>query len=210
MLILNYGSWEFWETYNPSGGTFGGQKVIFDGDNKLILVSEGETDIDVRDDIYSAWKEWIEVPSQDNAKWVQALTAIGGDPITETTNVGITFFLENGWRIKPWEGNYVLNIVGNIYTREPGQNPVIPVSGVSTSLTRSNLVDLISPESTLSEADKASIALRVWQEIISGVTTAKEMLDSINTKTTNISANVATIDTKVDDTLKKGDFIALS
>ena len=148
MLLFNFSRWEFWEEYAPSSGTFGGQKVTFDGVNKIIFINEGETEIDVRTDIYSNWKEWKMV--EDYAKYEQALTAIGGDPITDTTNVGITYFLENGWRIQPWEGNYVLTINGNIYTREPGQNPVIPVSGVSTSLTRSNLVDLISPESSLS------------------------------------------------------------
>jgi hypothetical protein len=32
----------------------------------------------------------------DNAKFVQAITAIGGDPITQTIKLGSTFFLENG------------------------------------------------------------------------------------------------------------------
>lgn len=140
MLLFNFGYWEFWETYTPGSDTFGNQKVTFDGIRKYILVNQGETEIDVKEDIYSNWKEWIKV--RDNSKFAPAISAIGGDPITASSFVGTTYFLENGWRIKPWLGDYILTISGNIYTRETGQNPLIPTSGVSVSLTRSNLVDL--------------------------------------------------------------------
>ena len=140
MLALGFADWTFWEDYAPPT-YLGGQKVVFDGPNKLILISEGELNINVRIDIYSAWKEYVIL--RDNGKYAKALTAIGGDPITDTTNVGITYFLENGWRIKPFETDSVITLAGNIFTRETGENPFIPVSGVTISLTRSNLVDFI-------------------------------------------------------------------
>lgn len=145
MLVFNYGFWEFWELYNPNV-TFGEQKVSFDGINKLILVNEPVTQITVLNDIYSNWKEWSMV--RDNGKFLQALSAIGGDPITSTSAVGTTFFLENGWRIRPWNGDYILTINGNIFTREEGDDPFVQPtnkeSAVTINLFRSNLVDTVT------------------------------------------------------------------
>lgn len=204
MLLFNFGYWEFWEAFNANNDTFGNQKVTFDGVNKLILINEGETEIDVKSDIYSNWKEWVRV--RDNAKFEYAMTAIGGDPITATLFVGTTYFLENGWRVKPWEGNYVLTISGNMFTREPGQNPMIPTSGVSVALTRSNLVDLAVVETqvgsngdiVISPVDITNIANGVW----SHTTTSNTGANTYGTlvKDTNTNAN---------DALKKGEFLAL-
>lgn len=120
-------------------------KVTFDGINKLIIVDNLITELDVRTDLYSDWKEWI--LQSDNIKYLPALSAIGGDLISTGVYVGTTYFLENGWRIRPYEGNHQLTIVGNLYTRESGQSPVIPTIGsynVLVSMFRSNLVDTIS------------------------------------------------------------------
>ena len=70
-LTTNYGYWEFWAPYSPSDGYYGNQKVTFDGENKRILVNEGVTDISVKSDIYSNWKEWMQV--RENAKYLPAL-----------------------------------------------------------------------------------------------------------------------------------------
>ena len=176
MLLFNFNHWEFWEAYDPSSGYYGAQKVTFDGPNKLVRINEGVTSINVKEDIYSGWKEWKMVDHQSNAGYLQALTAIGGDPITDTAFVGTTYFLENGWRIQPWEDpvGYVLTIDGNIYTREPGQAPANPVSGVSVNFVRSNLVDAIVGEAEFSGDSEVSItansvadiANNVWEEII--------------------------------------------
>lgn len=138
-LAFNYGEWWRWETADAGG--YPGQKVTFDGPNKLILVNEGETTIDVQKDVYSGWKEWS--LQRDNLGYLQAISTLGGDPITTETFVGDTYFLENGWRIQPWSSNngYILDVVGNIYTREPGQNPVNPTPNVSVTLTRSNITE---------------------------------------------------------------------
>jgi len=171
-IVFNYGSWWNWET--AAAGGYPNQKVAFDAWNRLIYVAEGVTELNVTIDIYSAWKEWIlgspEYPHPSAA--LQAISVVGGDPITDTRDLGATFFLENGWRIVPWPSGagYVLTIEGNIYTREAGGNPVIPESNVTISLTRSNLIDVVTvtPESvTISNADIASIADAVWNEALS-------------------------------------------
>ena len=123
-VAFNYSYWEFWEGYDPANDTFGSQPVSFDGVNKVIFVNSPTVDsLNVKEDIYSNWKEWMQV--RDNQKYEQALTAIGGDPITATESVGITYFLENGWRIRPYSRDHILTVSGNLYTREPGDNPYL-------------------------------------------------------------------------------------
>lgn len=160
--------------------------VTFDGLNRLIKVDSPTTEIDVQIEIYSDWKEWVVL--SDNAKWPKAVTAIGGDPITATTKVGITYFLENGWRIEPYVGNYLLDIDGNLFTREEGGNPIVSVSGVTTSLTRSNLVDILVSGSGVTAQDMIDIAKEVWDEDLDGTgQIAREKLDKVATKTQDIA-----------------------
>lgn len=195
MLLFNYGHYEFWEAYNPSNDTFGTQKVTFDGIHKIIYIAEGESTIDVQDDIYSAWKEWVQVA--DNAKYIQALSAVGGDPITDTQFLGTTYFLENGWRIRPYDADdpYLLAIDGNIFTREPGQSPVLPAMNSSVTFNRSNLVDLLVPDTgsnttvDVSANSVADIANNVWEEVVNAKgTKAREQLgEKIATKTQDIA-----------------------
>lgn len=194
MLALGFAHWEFWELYNPANGYYGGQKVVFDGPNRLILIANDVTEIDVRVDIYSNWKEWVSGDHHNNAAFPQALSAIGGDPITATSNVGITYFLENGWRIKMWEGSHQLVVDGNIFTREPGADPYIEPDGqykVTILSTRSNLVDLITPESSLSSGDVTTISANVWAyspDVLG--TTVPNVINTINQTTANIASDV--------------------
>lgn len=111
-----FGFWEGW-TYP--------QKVTFDGYNKLIIVNQGETIIDVKADVYSAWKEWMLSTQDDNAKFLPAMRTVGGDPTVGGQFLGGTFFLTNGWRMRTWEGDHRLTVVGNLYTDE-GAPPFIP------------------------------------------------------------------------------------
>jgi hypothetical protein len=192
-VAFNYNNWWNWEDY-PN------QKVAFDGPNKIIYVNEGVTTLDVQADIYSAWKEWI-LNSPENplpSSYLRAITAIGGDPITDTQNVGITYFLENGWRIQPRASKtaYTLTVEGNIYTREIGETPFLFAEGVSVSLVRSNIVDLIRVEAigvNITEQDIAAIAAAsantVWNEIIDSNRNqnAREKLRKIATKTQDLA-----------------------
>jgi hypothetical protein len=117
-------------------------KVNFDGENKLILIHTGITEIDVKLDLYSDWKEWILIG--DNSKYLSAMRAVGGDPISGTKQLGSTYFLTNGWRIKPASWDHRLFVVGNLYTDE-GASPYLNVDG-------SYSVMIISEVSTLVEA----------------------------------------------------------
>jgi hypothetical protein len=107
------------------------EKVTFDGDNRIIQVVDGYTELDFRTDIYSAWKRWV--LDSDNAKYFQAMRVVGGDPITESISLGATFFLMNQWQIRSWSGDHVLVVTGNIY-HDDGYAVFIPVVGPYTVL----------------------------------------------------------------------------
>ena len=80
---------------------YGTQKVVFDGPNRLILVDENVTELDIREDVYEAWKEWVRNPDLTNAEYLAAIRGVGGDPISGTTDqfVGDLYFLINNWRL---------------------------------------------------------------------------------------------------------------
>ena len=192
MLLFNFSYYEFWEAYDPVNDTYGSQKVVFDGANRIIKVNVGVTELDAQIDLYSNWKEWVKV--RDHAKFSPAFTAVGGDPITATLALGTTYFLENGWRLKPWEGNYVLTVDGNLFTREEGANPVIPTTGVSVNFFRSNLVDLIQPTLEGTQVDVSNTAITniadgVWDEVINtkGTTARDQLGTKIATKSQDLA-----------------------
>jgi hypothetical protein len=141
-------------------------KVTFDGVQKLIIVDNGVTELDVKVDLYSDWKEWVLVG--DNAKYLIALSAIGGDPISPTRFLGSTFFLENDWKIRPYEGTHDLTISGNLFTRtgDPATIPTLGNYNVSVNLSTSNLIDTVSTSGS-SGPTASSIADEVWDKLAS-------------------------------------------
>ena len=191
-IHFNYGSW--WNWLPTDEGGYPNQKVAFDGPNKIIFVAEGVTELDVRIDLYSAWKEWVQYSSEfpESAVWLKAFSVVGGDPITDTVDLGVTYFLENGWRIQPFTSKspYTLTIKGNIYTREAGETINLFAEGVSVSLERSNIVELITVEAlatSITPDDVTAIANaaadQVWDEILeehqTAGTTGKKLKDNL-------------------------------
>lgn len=85
----------------------------FDGPNRIINLTPGTTVVDV-DDMYSAWKEWIQLT--DNSKYLPAFdNSIGNNPLGNGRFAGTFFFLQNNWLIRPQEANHTLVINGNLY-----------------------------------------------------------------------------------------------
>lgn len=121
-LSFYYGFWDYWQLYH---------KVTFDGVNKLILVNPGETSLDIQSDVYSSWKEWA--IQEDNLEYLNPFATVGGEPTIEGQRLDVTYFLINGWKIKPYQGTYDLTLVGNIFDVDGGSikvpadvNPFLP------------------------------------------------------------------------------------
>ena len=139
--------------------------VTFDGPNKVIteIANGAINEIDVLE-VYSEWKDWVKIG--DNGKFLPAFTPIGGDPITATQNLGITYFLENGWRIRPAESDHKLTLVGNIFTRESGQSVFLDTIGAFTVNAETRVSNLT--DSTVSRLDLAALLNAVYIDTVAG------------------------------------------
>lgn len=104
-----YNHWDYWNLRH---------KVTFDGVNKLIIINDGEVEIDVQQDLYSDWKEWVRL--ENNLKYLPPFNTVGGEPTVAGQRLDVTFFLINGWKLKPYQGTYDLNLIGNIFDVDGG------------------------------------------------------------------------------------------
>lgn len=105
----------------------------FDGENKLIILDSPDN-FDIAD-LYSRWKEWV---LDGYSQYPSAFRTLGGDPISPTQSVAAYFFLNNedGWKIRPYEGDYELVIDGNLYPEDYTGTMFVPtVGGYSVLIT---------------------------------------------------------------------------
>jgi hypothetical protein len=180
--------------------------VTFDPVSLLIVEIDTATPINTisAQEIYSEWKDWLLAdPSRLGAP--QAFTPIGGDPISETNNLGVTLFLENGWRIRPAEYSHKLIVQGNVYPREGGSIFVSTVGSfnVHTETVVSNLIEQTvvggidqatvqaamtaqgyttgrAPKIDNLDAALSSVAAAVWARVVDGTITAAESVRLMN------------------------------
>ena len=136
-----------WNWLPADEGGFPNQKVSFDGATKTIFVNEGVTTLDVKTDLYSAWKRWMQ--TRDNMKYINAMRTVGGDPTVGGEFLGATFFVTNGWRIVLTNAT---TIEGNIFS-DDFDTPYLTEEGVVIAFSKvSNLIDKVAPTTeTLTE-----------------------------------------------------------
>ncbi len=101
--------------------------ISFDGPNRVVVIDFGVVEVSAID-IYSLWKQWV--TQSDNAKYLQAFSAVGGEPINSSGSQSISpyFFFVNGWRLRPHEADHQLTINGNLLT-DDGSQPTVPTIG---------------------------------------------------------------------------------
>lgn len=100
-------------------------KFTFDPVQRLVVVNNGVTSFTTTE-LYSRWKEWAR--ADNNARFAQALSVVGGDPLGGGLFVASYFFLMNGWRVRPQEASHILTINGNLSTDDGGA-PLVPTLG---------------------------------------------------------------------------------
>jgi hypothetical protein len=121
--------------------------VTFDPINLRIV--EIDTGLPVNElsilEVYSEWKDWL-LADPSRLGYPQAFRVVGGDPISDVANLGSTFFLVNGWRIRPAEYSHKLVLSGNVYTDPAGSDVNVSTLGsfnVTVSERVSNLTDAV-------------------------------------------------------------------
>lgn len=154
-------------------------KVTFDGPNRLIIIGDGVTNIDVKIDIYSDWKEWVQL--YDNSKYLPAIRTIGGDPAGDGF-AGDLYFMQNNWQIVV---NSPVDLNGILYSDDFSTPYIInPGGGVTASV--SNLAFAVATASqlvpTIDEiGDEMTARLQVVLDALEGLaleTTAAAALRS--------------------------------
>lgn len=129
---------------------------IFDGVNKIIIEPNGAsaTIIDAAS-VYSEWKQW----ALNNPMFPPAFRTLGGDDIGGGQKISGYFFLINNWRIRPYEGNHMVSVLGNLSV-DGGGNPFIPTVGnylVSTQIITSANSLTVSTGSALTPEEHARL-----------------------------------------------------
>ena len=125
--------------------------ITFDGPSKVISFDTPTTYLSCRE-LWSRWVDWA--ATGDNVKYLMAMKTVGGDPLPGDRELGVTYFLANGWKLKPYEATHTLTIDGNLYS-EDGTSPYIPVLGnysVMVINSVSNLMDTSISKSMFAES----------------------------------------------------------
>ena len=197
MYPVTVSNWDLWRLYH---------KVTFDGANRIIYVNDGVTSLNIKNDVYSDWKEWVASYS-DNAVWPPAIRTIGGDPTVGIERAGDIYFLINGWKL------YIdltkVRVIGTLFSDDFDsayydysgtiQYPVQVTSTVSTvetaaAVSASNIWDYSSRTLTQEIAADAptteEIATAVWGYITrtltqSAGTTPQEVWEYANRSLTS-------------------------
>jgi hypothetical protein len=122
------------------------------GDNELDLV-----------EVYSEWKQAL-LDDTSRLGFPPAFREVGGDPVSQTQSLGTTFFLLNGWKIRPAESHHKLTVNGNLFTDPAGESVFVPTFGaftVNTETRVSNLIDQVG--SGVTPPTATEVAGAVWQ-----------------------------------------------
>lgn len=162
MLLSAFGGfWDYWQLYH---------KVTFDGVARTITVNPGESEISVKTDIYSNWKEWVQ--THDYSKFAPALRITGGDPVGGGEYTGDVYFLINNWRIIV---DHSCVFDGVIYS-DNFPSPFVPITG--TQIVTNKVSALVNTVST----GGAGGAAPTVQEIRTEMDDNSTKLSSINSK----------------------------
>lgn len=121
MLLATWTNWwDDWLLYH---------KVTIDGPTRRIYINPDVASLDVKADIYSAWKRWMRI--RDHAKYLPAFRTTGGDPVGDGLYSGDIYFLINNWQIIV---DHPVSVRGIIYHDDPISPFVIMGGGGVTSV----------------------------------------------------------------------------
>jgi len=96
-------------------------------------------------EIQSEWKDWL-IADPSRLGYPQAFSQVGGDTTIGSDALGVTQFLENGWRMRPAEYNHKLTITGNCFARGGGSVFVSTLGtfNVHTETLVTNIIDRVT------------------------------------------------------------------
>jgi len=133
--------------------------ITFNGTTKQITITD-ETSIDVRVDLYSAWKRW----AVDHPNYLRAMRVVGGDDLGNNASAPAFYFMTNGWVVVA--DGCDLDVKFNLFS-DDYESPFVKING-ATVLNQTSTVPTVAVGSGLSKEEH--------DELMS----IKEKLDSLD------------------------------
>lgn len=118
--------------------------IDFDPANKRILITSPST-IVTSLEIYSAAMDWAD--EAENMQYLVPMAAYGKFGMGTGIYSDSIFVLVNGWKIKPWSGNYQLNLSGTLITDDGSARTVLPDYG------NVQIIFQVSSQGTITQLD---------------------------------------------------------
>jgi len=130
--------------------------IEFDPINKRVKITSG-TLIPALD-IYNATMDWCD--EQASMGYSVPMAAYGKFPMGGGVNSDSIFVLQDGWKIKPYDGDYQLVITGTLITDDETPRTVNPDSGNVCFVFQVSAQGVIAYQDTLKKDLKKLIALK--------------------------------------------------
>lgn len=134
--------------------------IEFDPVNKYILITSG-TSITAQA-IYNATMDWCD--ELINHQHYPPMSGVGYAPLGSGVYTDKIFILQDGWKIKLYDGTYQFRVIGTIITDDESIRTVQPDSGyveITFQVTSQGII--VAVGSGVTEQDKQDIANLVWQ-----------------------------------------------
>ena len=164
-----------WGAWAPDWSLY--DKVDFDGINKIVYVHPDVTTLDIRQDVYTSWVDWVAL--RDNLKFAPAIRTSGLDPIGAGAFTGDVYFLINGWKLSV--NLQRVRVTGVLYSDDYATAYFTDSLLPQYPATVAALVNTVAPVVTID-----NIAVPTAQEI-------RQEIDLNSTKLSTIQSTVAAI-----------------
>ena len=146
--------------------------ATFDGVTHRITMDAASTELNLIG-LYSDYIDWAVTGT--NLKYFFAFSSAGGRVIDSGAGTSIPdyYYLENGWRIAPDEADHTLTVKNGIILVAGGGDPFVDTAGAYTvRINYQQPVQAITVATSGSSFTPADVADAVWDEVLSGHTTA--------------------------------------
>jgi hypothetical protein len=164
-----------------------------DWTNKQIQILSPQTDVLVQDLV-----DFIRTEEAGNTgiTFDQIVQASGKDSLGGVVSTGITCNLLDNWQLKFWSGSYVATISGGNLIGGLAGDPVAYTAGVQVVIIQSAASTIVISGSGITQQDKDDIIDGVWERVITGTTSAEDVVLELRRLTGN-------------DVTKSGDIITI-
>jgi len=168
--------------------------VTFDGDNLLVDLPSGVTNLDAQEDFYETWKTYLLTRKADgssNLVYPQVFRPIAGDDIvTGILQYAGMFFFRNdlGWRLRLPDEDITVTLTGNFALQDPSIPFFTPRAGRTGAIL--GLAGFVTASSQMLELNRV-MKNKMTTNPLTGILTIRNDDDTADLLTAPIYEDVA-------------------